>query len=185
VAYEVARCLDRPFDVFVLRTLRVPGHEELTLGGIAAGGVRVLDPSMVAALGIPHGTIDDAARREALELARLEQYYRARRQGPKITGRAVALIDDGISRASILRTAIAALSVYRPTRIIVGLPVAPPDVIDRIDPSVDVVCAAPPEPLKDASQWYEDASPVSDREIRQLLAEAAEARHPPVERRAS
>ncbi len=177
VAYEVARTLDLPVDVFVLRTLHVPRHEELTVGGIAAGGVRVLDGSTIAALGIPQGTIDEIARREALELARLEQYYRSRRQGPKITGRGVALIDDGLATASTLRTAVSALSVYRPSKIILAVPIAPPEVIELVDRSVDeVVYAVPPEPLEDIGLWYHDASPASDREIRQLLADAAEAR---------
>jgi predicted phosphoribosyltransferase len=176
VAYELARTIGAPLDVFVIRKLGVPGQEELAMGAIAAGGVRVLDWTTISTLEIPQGTIEEVARREARELARREHRYRSSRPAPKMTGRTVILVDDGLASASTMRAAIDALRAYRPSKIVVAVPVAPPDVCEEIRHRVDeVVCAVTPDPL-DARHWYEDFSPVTDKEVRDLLTEAAESR---------
>jgi len=183
IAYEVARVLDLPLDVFVVRTLHATRQQDAAVGAIAAGGVRVLDAATIASLGVSPSTIDEIARHEALELARREQYYRARRQGPRITGRDVVLVDDGLTAPSVLRIAADALSSYHPSKLVVAVPIAPPELRDRLDSAVDaLVSALPPQPV---GRLYEDDAPVSDRDVRQLLTEYVDARLPFVERRAS
>jgi putative phosphoribosyl transferase len=177
VAYEIAESLDAVLDVFVVRKLGVPGQEELAMGAIAAGGVRVLDMTTIAALGIPQGTIDDVAKREARELVRRERQYRGQRQAPRMTGRTVMLVDDGLATGSTMRAAVGALRAYRPAKIIVAIPVAPAEVCDQLRPLVDdLVCSMTPEPFYAVGLWYEDFSTVTDRDVRHLLAQAAEHR---------
>jgi len=180
VAFEIAAALDAPLDVFVVRKLGVPGQEELGMGAIAAGGVRVLDWATISALGITRGTIDDVAKREAHELLRRERQYRGQRQPPRMTGRTVMLVDDGLATGSSMRAAIDALRAYHPAKIVVAIPVAPAEVCEQLRPLVDdLVCAMTPEPFYAVGLWYEDFAPVSDREVRQLLARAAETKEHP------
>jgi putative phosphoribosyl transferase len=177
VAYEIANSLGAPLDVFVVRKLGVPGQEELAMGAIAAGGVRVLDWTTINALGIPQGTIDDVAKREARELVRRERQYRGQRQAPRMTGRTVMLVDDGLATGSTMRAAVDALRAYHPSKIVVAIPVAPAEVCEQLRPLVDdLVCSMMPEPFYAVGLWYEDFSPVTDRDVRHLLARAAEDR---------
>jgi predicted phosphoribosyltransferase len=177
VAYEIANSLVAPLDVFVVRKLGVPGQEELAMGAIAAGGVRVLDWTTINALGIPQGTIDEVAKREARELVRRERQYRGQRQAPRMTGRTVMLVDDGLATGSTMHAAVDALRAYRPAKIIVAIPVAPAEVCDQIRPLVDdLICSMTPEPFYAVGLWYDDFSPVTDRDVRHLLERAAEDR---------
>jgi len=177
VAYEIATALGAPLDVFVVRKLGVPGQEELAMGAIAAGGVRVLDWTTISALGITHSTIDDVAAREARELLRRERQYRGQLPPRRMTGRTVMLVDDGLATGSSMRAAISAVRAYQPGKIVVAIPVAPAEVCEQLRTLVDdLVCVMTPEPFYAVGLWYEDFSPVSDRDVRQLLARAAETR---------
>jgi putative phosphoribosyl transferase len=174
VAAEVARALGAPRDVFVVRKLGVPGREELAMGAIASGGVRVLDPEIVAALGISDAEIELVAQREAQELARREQLYRGNRPPPAITGKTVILVDDGLATGSSMRAAAAAVRSMRPARVVVAVPTAPAETCQALRREVDeVVCSVTPEPFQAVGLWYEDFSETTDEEIRRLLAEGA------------
>src|SRR3712207_1230741 len=130
VGFEVARALGAPLDVFLVRKLGVPGHEELAMGAIASGEVRVLNEEVVSVLAIPTATIDDVAAREAAELARREREYRDDRPPPDVRDRAVILVDDGLATGSTMRAAIAALKTLGPARTVVAVPVAAPDICE-------------------------------------------------------
>jgi predicted phosphoribosyltransferase len=173
VASEVARASMSPLDVFVIRKLEVPDTNELAIGAISAGGVRVLDSKTIAALQIPQDTIEEIARTEALQLARIERHYRGGRPAARIRGRKIILVDDGLSPPSFLGLAPDALRAYRPARIVVAMPTTTPDIFDRLKGLADdVICALPPDASLDTSRYYEDDSPPSDRDIRHLLARA-------------
>jgi putative phosphoribosyl transferase len=172
VAAEVARALDAPLDVFVVRKLGVPGREELAMGAIASGGIRVLDPEIVSALGISEAEIELVAGREELELARREHLYRGARPPPQLAGRMVILIDDGLATGSSMRAAAAAVRQERPAKVIVAVPIAPAETCQALSREVDeVVCSMTPEPFQAVGLWYEDFSETTDDEIRRLLAE--------------
>lgn len=177
VGYEVARALGAPLDVFLVRKLGVPGHEELAMGAIASGGVRVLNPRVVAQLGIHDADIERVAQREQAELERRERAYRGDRPPPGVQGCTVILVDDGLATGSTMRAAAAALKAMRPRRLVVAVPVAAPETRDELRAEVDeVVCPMTPEPFYAVGLWYEDFSQTTDAEVRDLLAAAAEAR---------
>src|SRR5688500_16634152 len=145
VGFEIARALGAPLDVFLVRKLGVPGHEELALGAIATGGVRVLNPSVVHDLGLTGAIIDAVAEREGHELARREREYRDGRPAPDIAGRTVILVDDGLATGATMRAAAAALRQQGPARLVVAVPVAAAATCDDLRREVDeVVCAATP-----------------------------------------
>jgi putative phosphoribosyl transferase len=170
VGYEVARALNAPLDVMLVRKLGVPGHEELAMGAIASGGIRVLSDDIVNALGIPERVIATVAANEEQELERRERAYRDDRPPPKIAGRTVILVDDGLATGSTMRAAAAALRSQHPERLIVAVPVAPPETCDSLRTEVDdVVCALAPEPFFAVGNWYDDFSQTSDHEVRELL----------------
>jgi putative phosphoribosyl transferase len=174
VGYEVARALHAPLDVFVVRKLGVPGYEELAMGAIASGGVRILNEELTQAVGISQGAIDSVARQEAMELERRERLYRGDRPRPVVQGRTVILVDDGLATGSTMRAAATALRRMRPARIIVAVPVAAPETCDEFRDEVDeVICAIVPEPFMAVGAWYEDFSQTSDDEVRELLQDAA------------
>jgi predicted phosphoribosyltransferase len=176
VAYEVARALDAPLDVFLVRKLGVPGHEELAMGAIASGGVRVLNEDVVHHLRIPDEAIEKVARREQQELERREREYRGDRPPPEVSGRTVILIDDGLATGSTMRAAVMALRQQRPARIIVAVPAAAESTCDEFRAEVDeVFCAITPEPFYAVGLWYEDFSQTTDEEVRDLLERAAQA----------
>jgi len=174
VGFEVARALGVPLDVFLVRKLGVPEHEELAMGAIASGGVRVLNDEVVEGLGIPQELIDAVAEKEARELNRREQAYRRDRPAPDVEGRTVILVDDGLATGSSMRAAVAALRRQHPARIVVAVPVAAPATCDEFQREVDeMVCAFTPEPFQAVGLWYKDFSQTTDEEIAALLAQAA------------
>jgi putative phosphoribosyl transferase len=172
VAYRVARVLHAPLDVFLVRKLGVPGHEELAMGAIAMGGVRVLNKEV--AVYMDEAVIDAVARQEQAELQRRERLYRGDRPAPNIQGRAVILVDDGLATGSTMRAAGVALRQMQPHKIVVAVPVAAAETCDEFRNEVDeVVCAATPEPFMAVGLWYADFSQTSDEEVRELLERAA------------
>ena len=174
VAYEVARALRAPLDVFLVRKLGVPGHEELAMGAIASGGVRVLNEEVVRPLRIPPQVIDEAARRELAELRRREREYRDARPPVDVAGKTVILVDDGLATGSTMLAAAGALRRMGPARLVVAVPVGAPETCERFQPMADdVVCAVTPEPFHAVGNWYEDFSQTSDDEVRDLLARAS------------
>ncbi len=173
VAYEVARALDAPLDVFLVRKLGVPGHEELAMGAIASGGVRVLNDDVVESLRLPLSIIDQVTAREQEELQRRERAYRGDRPPPDAQGRTVILVDDGLATGSTMRAAAAAVHRQQPARIVVAVPVAAASTCDTLRAEVDeVVCVLAPEPFYAVGIWYEDFSQTTDDEVRDLLARA-------------
>ncbi len=169
VAFEVARALEAPLDVFLVRKLGVPGHEELALGAIATGGALVLDRGLIAALGIPEEEITRVIASERAELSRRERLYREGRP-LAVTGKTVIVVDDGVATGSTMLAAITALAREEPARIVVAVPVAPPDTAHRLRREVDeLVTLAEPESFGAVGFWYRDFSPVADAEVRELL----------------
>jgi putative phosphoribosyl transferase len=179
VAFEVARALHAPLDVFTVRKLGVPGHEELAMGAIATGGVRLLNQDVVESLGIPAGAVDAVTAIEERELHRRERDYRGDRGPLAVTGRTVILVDDGLATGSTMRAAVAALAQQEPARIVVAVPIAAADSCEELAAHADeVVCVVTPEPFFAVGLWYEDFSPTSDEEVRELLARADGATRP-------
>ena len=170
VAFEVAEALHLPLDVFLLRKLGVPGHEELALGAIASGGVRVLDRQIIQALSIPNFDIEAITAREQKELKRRERAYRDDRPTLPIAGRTVIVVDDGIATGASLLAGIHALRQLGPAKIVVAVPVAPPATCERLAREVDeFVCVVAPEPFRAVGLFYDDFSQVSDEEVVDLL----------------
>src|SRR5438477_7875466 len=156
VAFEVAQELDLPLDVFLVRKLGVPGHPELAMGAIAAGGVKVLSEDLISELGIPRALVEQVAVRERLELDRRERTYRGDRPMPVLRDRTVIVIDDGLATGSTMEAAVAALRVHKPARIVVAAPVGAPDTCHRLQQMADeVVCAETPTPFSAVGLWYE------------------------------
>ena len=174
VAFEVARMLKVPLDVFVLRKLGVPGREELGFGAIATGGIRALNAEIVEALRISPLDIERVTNTERKELNRRERVYRGRRPPLNVSGLTVILVDDGIATGSGMRAAIDALRQLKPARIVIAVPVAPASTCDHLVSEVDhLVCLETPEPFYGVGQFYFDFSQVSDREVNDLLERAA------------
>src|SRR5437016_5633987 len=173
VAFEVARALAAPLDIFLVRKLGVPGHEELAMGAIASGGVRVLNPDVVAGLDIPEHVVGSVAASELRELERRERAYRDDRPPVEAQGKLVILVDDGLATGSTMRAAAAALRRKSPRRLVVGVPVAAPGTCDALQDEVDeIVCAITPEPFYAVGLWYADFRQTTDDEVRQLLNRA-------------
>lgn len=171
VACEVARALGVPFDVFVVRKLGVPGHEELAMGAIASGGVRVQNSEVVNALGIPATVIESVAMSEQLELDRREHLYRGNREPLGLANQTVILVDDGLATGSTMRAAVLAVRQQQPARVIVAVPVgARSTCADLRRDADDVVCVRSPDPFVAVGRWYHDFTPTSDDEVRSLLA---------------
>jgi erythromycin esterase-like protein/predicted phosphoribosyltransferase len=171
VAYEVARRLGAPLDVFLVRKLGVPGYEELAMGAVATSGVRVLNDQIVNGLGIPSYVIDAVAAQEQQELERRERLYRGGRPPPDVRGRTLILVDDGLATGATMRAAVMALRQLQPARIVVATPTASPEICEELRSEVDeVICAITPEPFLAVGHWYEDFSQTTDDEVRNLLA---------------
>jgi putative phosphoribosyl transferase len=174
VGFEVARALNAPLDVFVVRKLGLPGHEEVAMGAIASGGVRVLNADVVDGVGIPGELIDLITEKEERELERREREYRDDRPAVDLRGRTVILVDDGLATGSSMRVAALALRKKQPAQIIVAVPVGSPETCAEFEAIVDkVVCAATPQPFWAVGQWYRDFSQTTDEEVRDLLRRAA------------
>ncbi len=174
VAYEVANTLNVPLDIFLVRKLGLPGNEELAMGAIASGGVRVLNEEVVRALNIPDEIVDEVAEKEERELERREREYRGGRPPVDVRGRTAILIDDGLATGSSMRAAALALRINQPAQIVVAVPVGAPSTCAEFESEVDkVVCAVTPEPFWGVGQWYRDFSQTSDEEVRDLLRRAA------------
>src|SRR6267143_5208276 len=170
VAYEVARALGVPLDVFLVRKLGVPGHEELGMGAIASGGVRVVNQAMLRSLRISPQQLDAVIRAEEAELRRQERVYRGDRPPPDVSGRTAILVDDGLATGATMQAAVAALRSAGPREVVVAVPVAPPETCAELEVEADrVVCALTPEPFYAVGAWYRDFSQTSDDEVRELL----------------
>jgi predicted phosphoribosyltransferase len=179
VAYEVARALQAPLDIFIVRKLGVPRHEELAMGALASGGVRVLNDEVVHDLGIPEAVIDAVTAQAQQELERRERLYRGERPPPDARGRTVILVDDGLATGSTMRAAVAALRRLGPARIIVAVPVGAAETCAALREEADaVLCQQTPEPFYAVGAWYQDFTQTTDEEVRDLLARAAEANAP-------
>jgi predicted phosphoribosyltransferase len=171
VGGEVARALGALLDVFLVRKLGVPGYEELAMGAVATGEVRVLNDEIVRGLGISEHEIDAIVAREMQELARRERLYRGDRLPPDVADRTVILVDDGLATGATMRAAIQALRQQKPARIVVAVPTASPDTCEALKVEADdVICAMTPEPFFAVGHWYEDFTQTTDDEVCELLA---------------
>lgn len=174
VAHEVAAALTAPLDVFLVRKLGVPGHEELAMGAIASGGVRVFNREVVDELMLTGDAIDAVVVREEAELARRERLYRGARPAPEVRGKTVILVDDGLATGSTMRAAVAALRRQEPARIVGAVPIAARAVCEEFRQVVDeMVCSAVPDAFHAVGLWYDDFRPTTDREVQALLSHAA------------
>jgi predicted phosphoribosyltransferase len=178
VAFEVAKALNAPLDIFLVRKLGVPGHEELAMGAVADGDVVVLNDDVVGPLGIAREIIDDVTRRERRNLHEQREKYRGGQPAPRIEDRIVILVDDGLATGSTMRAAIAALRKQGPRRLVVGVPVGAAETCDELGQEADeIVCAITPQHFMAVGVWYNDFSPTSDNTVRALLEDASHAQH--------
>jgi predicted phosphoribosyltransferase len=174
VAAEVAKALDAPLDVMIVRKLGAPWQPELAMGAIASGNVQLLNEQVVRMLGIDDGTIEEIAEREGRELARRERAYRGDQPPFDAAGRQVILVDDGMATGATMRAAVAAVRALAPARVIVAVPTAALDTCELVRAEADrVVCLDTPEPFMAVGCWYRNFDQTSDAEVRNLLAEAA------------
>jgi predicted phosphoribosyltransferase len=175
VAYEVATTLALPLDIFVVRKLGVPGYKELAMGAIASGGVRVLNEEVLRALPDAPAMVAEVTTQETQELARRERDYRGDRLPPEVSGRIVILIDDGLATGATMLAAIAALRKKSPAKIVVAVPVCPPETLQEVERLADeTVALFAPDWFRGVGQFYEDFGQITDEEVRVLLARAAE-----------
>jgi len=173
VAFEVARRLRAPLDVFIVRKLGVPWHSELAMGAIAAGGVRVLNDELLARLDLSDADIERVAASELQELERRAMAYRGTRPPLEVDGKTVIVVDDGLATGATMRAAVAALRRMGPERIVVAIPVGAADSCRQIEADADeVVCLSTPDPFQAVGLWYGDFPQTSDDEVRDLLEEA-------------
>ena len=173
VAYEVALALNAPLDIFLVRKLGLPGREELAIGAIASGGIRVLNEDIIRVLGVPEEVINIVARNELQELERREHNYRGDRPAPDVRDRKVILIDDGLATGASMRAAVVGVRAQHPARIVIAVPAAAPELCNAFQFEVDeMVCAMTPEPFYGLSRWYEDFSQTTDEDVRMFLREA-------------
>ncbi|MDQ2692800.1 MAG: phosphoribosyltransferase [Chloroflexota bacterium] len=173
VALEVSRILNTPMDVFIVRKLGLPGREELAIGAIASGGIRVLNDDVIRLLNVPEEVIRFVAKRELQELQRREQIYRGNRPPTDVRGKTVILIDDGLATGASMRAAVKGLRAQHPARIVVAVPTAAAEVCEAFRDEVDeIVCAITPEPFQGVGRWYEDFRQITDDEVRSLLEES-------------
>jgi putative phosphoribosyl transferase len=173
VAHEIARELNAPLDIFMVRKLGFPGHEEFALGAIASGGVRVLNPQAFDLAHFSNDEINEIAAKEMQELERREHIYRGDRPISEVRGKTVILTDDGLATGSTMRAAVQALRLLGPKRIVVAVPVGSADACELLSREADeVVCAAIPNPFHAVGEWYENFGQTSDEQVHELLDEA-------------
>jgi len=178
VAYEVARRLQAPLDLLVVRKLGVPGHQELAMGAIASGGVRVLNREVLSHLEIPEDILDLVIESEARELERREREYRSGRPPLALRGRTAIVVDDGLATGSSMRAAVHAVRRKRPQQIVVAVPVGARETCESFGEEVDTlaVCAITPEPFTAVGLWYANFSQTTDDEVRKLVERAGQSR---------
>ena len=175
VAFEVARALEAPLDIFVVRKLGAPGHPEFAIGAIATGGVRVLSDEVIAELGIPSATIEQVAERERLELERQEEAYHVNRPTLALRGKTVIVVDDGLATGSTMEAAVKALREHSPAKVIVASPVGAADSCHRLHAVADdAICLQTPEPFNAVGQWYQVFDQTTDAQVVDLLRRANE-----------
>ncbi len=173
VAFEVAKVLHAPLDVIVVRKLGVPGRQELAMGALATGGIRVLNADVIEMLGIPDAVINEVARHEHQELQHRERLYRGDRPPYDVRDRTVLLVDDGIATGATMHAAVVALRQQQPAHLIIAVPVAASSTCDTFAAKgVDLVCVLRPPLLFAIGSWYDDFSPTTDQEVRDLLEQA-------------
>ena len=173
VAYEVARELNAPLDVFTVRKLGVPGHQELAMGAIATGGIRILHDGVIQELGIPQRTIDIVSDQEQQELERRERIYRGERSAPVIENRTIIVVDDGLATGSSMRAAVRALRRRNPARLVVAVPTAPAEACQQLRESADeVVCVVTPDPFYAVGGSYVDFGQITDDEVKEVIERA-------------
>ena len=173
VGYEVARALHAPLDVFIVRKLGLPWHEELAMGAIASGGIVVLDEDLVRRAGVSGDELASVIASERRELERRERRYRGDRTPPDIAGRTVLLVDDGLATGASMRAAVTAVRQERPRRVVVAVPIASPETCEAFRAEVDeVVCARTPERFEAVGLWYDDFRQTEDAEVHDLLEDA-------------
>ncbi len=176
VAHAVAEALDAALDVFIVRKLGVPGHEELAMGAVALNGTRVLNRGVVESLGIPQASIEVVAAREQKTVEEYARQFRGDHPAPDVSGKTVILVDDGLATGASMRAAISAIRAQAPVEIVVAVPVAPQDACESIRKTADtVICLRSPEPFGGVGAWYADFSQVSTQEVRELLCRARRA----------
>jgi predicted phosphoribosyltransferase len=174
VGYEVAQALGAPLDVFLVRKLGVPGHEELAMGAIAAGGVLVVNDEVTSRLASPRAVLEEVAAEEQRELDRRVEAYRDGRPALDLRGKTAILVDDGLATGSTMRAAVAAVRRLEPARVVVAVPVGAEQTCGEFRSEADdVVCAETPEPFFAVGSWYQDFAQTTDAEVRALLARAA------------
>jgi putative phosphoribosyl transferase len=172
VAYEIAKALHVPLDIFVVRKLGVPGHEELAMGAVASGGVRVLNPDVVRSLGISEEVIDATARSQQRELERRETLYRKGRRALELKDKVVILVDDGLATGASMRAAVTGVRAHGPAKVVVAVPTGSREACSAIGEIVDAIeCLRTPEPFLGVGQWYDDFRQTSDGEVASLLDE--------------
>lgn len=170
VAFEVAEALKLPLDIFVVRKLGLPGHEEFAIGAIASGGARVLNQDLIRQLALDDEVIEQIVAREQRELERREHTYRGQRPAPDLRDRTLILVDDGLATGSSMRAAIAALRQQQPAKLIVAVPVAARSICDELDALADeVLCLETPPNFRAVGLWYRDFSQVTDEAVIDLL----------------
>jgi predicted phosphoribosyltransferase len=170
VGFEVARLLDVPMDIFIVRKLGVPGYEELAMGAIAPGEILVINEDIVRYLGISRSVLDFVASEERKELERRDRLYRGNRPPPSVADRTIVLVDDGLATGSTMRAAISAVRQQKPARVVVAVPVTPPATQLELEHKTDeVISLLQPEPFDGVGRWYQDFSQTTDDEVRRLL----------------
>jgi putative phosphoribosyl transferase len=178
VGFEVARALGAPLDVFLVRKLGFPGHEEFAMGAVASGGVQVLNRELLQSVHVPKHVIDQVAQREGQEIERQYHAYRRDRTTPRIADRTIILVDDGLATGSTMRAAVRAIWQQDPRQIVVAVPVGAAETCAAMHEEADeVVCARDPEDFRSVGSWYEDFSPTSDQTVQRLLRESPQWDH--------
>lgn len=173
VAYEVAEALDTPLDVFLVRKLGLPGREELAMGAVASGGVRVFNDSVVDSLDVPERVIDAVTEEEREELQRRERAYRGDRPPLDVEGCTVILVDDGLATGATMRAAVSGIRAADPEEVVVAVPTASPETCEMFESEVDhVICAVTPQPFYGVGHWYKDFSQTTDDEVKAYLEKA-------------
>lgn len=173
VAYEVARALKVPLDVLIVRKLGLPGREELAIGAIASGGIRILNEDIIQVLSVEQAVIERVTKQELEELQRREQQYRGGRPAPELRDRTAILVDDGLATGASMLAAVHALRTRNPAKLVVGVPAAAPQAIKLLQPQVDeIIYGMAPDPFEGVGKWFEDFSQTTDKEVQRLLEEA-------------